>query len=104
MVLTKNQLLEHAQRFDFKQGNFPSDLVRVEKVYNSTTGDYWTIKWGESRWSRKDQMFIYSRASSEKTEYWIEDTSYTLEEAFKVASSRNLIKEHEKKLKELKII
>lgn len=104
MSLTKNQLLEHVQRFDFKQGNFPTDLVRVERVYNSTVGDYWTIKWGESRWSRKDQIFIYAKSSSEKTNDWIKDTSYTMEEAFKLASSRNLIKEHEMRLKELKLV
>jgi hypothetical protein len=104
MVITKANLLEHAVRFDFKQGPFPSDLVRVEKVYNSTTGDYWTVKWGDtSRWSKKDQMFVYEKSATEKTEDWIADTSYTFEEAFRLANERNLIKEHEIKMRKLKL-
>ena len=99
MKITKSDLLEHASRFDFHYGNCPTDIVRVEKVLRRCLGDYWVIKWGGGRWSKKDQLFILGNAGSDITGEFIEDTKFTFEEAYTLAGSVNLIQEHEKRMK-----
>ncbi len=98
MKITKSDLIKHASRFDFHYGNFPTDLVIVERIRRSSTPDYWTIKWGGSRWSKKDKLFVMEPARPLPDEY-IEDTKFTFEEAYTLAGSVNLIQEHEKRMK-----
>lgn len=103
-MITKRDLLEHASRFEFRYGSSWLDLIRVEKVLRSSAEDYWTIKWGGSRWSKSDKMFIDEPMGSNRSDDFIEDTKFNFEEAYNLASSTNLIKLHESRLKELGLI
>lgn len=93
------ELLVHAVRFAFPYTKNPSEMVFIEKIFNEG-GDYWTIKLGGSRWSKKHQMFIYEPCPSERTDEFIEDTKYNLNEAYGIANTRNLIEEHRNKMEE----
>ncbi len=106
MVEPKTKQLEdlfsHATRFTFLQGPEPLDLihnrVNLEKIY-SPDGDYWVLTWGGSRWDKKTQMFVHAPQPSSRTEDFINDTKFTLEEAYEIVNNRDLLDEHAVKLK-----
>ena len=94
------EMLERALRFGFPNSKYLSEIVYVEKVF-SRNDDYWVIRWGESRWSRKHQLFIEEMQPSSRTPEFINDTKYSRKEAYRIANSRNLVNEHMIKCKEL---
>lgn len=92
-------LFSHATRFTFLQGPDPlHDKITIDKIY-SPGGDYWTIKWGGSRWSKKNNLFLHESQPSNRTDDFINDTKFTLEDAYKIVNNRNLLDEHAVKLK-----
>lgn len=91
------EMIMYASRFDFPNKAGLSNTVTVERVYEANRSYYWTIKLGNSRWSRKFQRFVM-RGEKERTQIFINDTTYTLDEAYKIASTRDLYTEHLEKM------
>lgn len=92
-------MLKYVTRLDFPTSGGVSNTVIVERVLDFNDNQYWTIKLGGSRWSRKYQTFRY-RNDNETVDEYEADTKYSLEDAFTIASTRDLYEEHIKYMNE----
>jgi len=99
-MINEKEMLERATRFTFFYGINPNDTVHVEKVFGCLS-DYWVIRWAECRWSKSEQMFIDVPMPSNRTDEFISDTAYSLQAAYLIAYTRNLIDEHGENVKKL---
>ena len=93
-----NELLSHATTFEF--GNDIHNTVSIHKVKNPN-GDYWAIMWASNRWNKKDRLFIHNELPSNRTDEFIEETKFSLDEAIELVTTKDLLAEHKKRLTEL---
>jgi hypothetical protein len=94
-----DNMKQYATRFDFPTSGGISNTVVMERVLDFDGSYFWIIKLGGSRWSRKYQTFRY-RDDQETVDEYEDDTKYSLDEAFAIASTRDLYKEHMKYINE----
>lgn len=94
-----DEMIQHASRFDFPNSSGISNTIILERILDFDENYHWIIRLGGSRWSKNYQVFRY-RNDEETADEYDEDTQYSLDEAFKIANTRNLYAEHIKRLDE----